>query len=38
MRGVVAATVDGMVVGERPPRGLKMLDDGAAHHVLVSYG
>ena len=36
-RGVVAATVDGMVVGERP-LGLKMLDDGATHHVLVRLG
>jgi cyclic beta-1,2-glucan synthetase len=36
-RGVVAAMVDGAVVGERP-FALKMQDDGVTHHVLVRLG
>ncbi|MGH7078345.1 MAG: GH36-type glycosyl hydrolase domain-containing protein, partial [Acetobacteraceae bacterium] len=35
--GIVAATVDGSAVGEGP-LSLKMLDDGATHHVLVTLG
>jgi hypothetical protein len=36
-RGVVGATVDGIAVEERP-FSLKLLDDGATHHVLVLLG
>ena len=35
--GVIAATVDGAAIAERPP-SVKMLDDGATHHVLVRLG
>ncbi len=36
-RGIVAATVDGTAVAERP-FALKMQDDGITHHVLVRLG
>ena len=36
-RGIVAATVDGTAVRDGP-LSLKMLDDGATHHVLVLLG
>jgi cyclic beta-1,2-glucan synthetase len=36
-RGIVAATVDGTAVGQRP-LNLKMVDDGVNHDVLVRLG
>ena len=36
-RGIVGATVDGSAIEERP-FSLKLLDDGATHHVLVLLG
>jgi cyclic beta-1,2-glucan synthetase len=36
-RGIVGATVDGIAV-EEGPFSLKLLDDGATHHVLVLLG
>ena len=36
-RGIVAATVDGAAIAEGP-LSLKLLDDGATHHVLVLLG
>ena len=36
-RGIVAATVDGTSVREGP-LSLKMLDDGATHHILLLLG
>ena len=36
-RGVVAATVDGAVVEQRP-LNMKMVDDGVTHHVFVRLG
>ncbi len=36
-RGVVAATIDGTAIAAWPS-GLKMLDDGTTHHVLVRLG
>jgi hypothetical protein len=36
-RGIVGATVDGIAVEKKPFR-LKLLDDGATHHVLVLLG
>ena len=35
--GIVAVTVDGMTMAEWPS-GLKMLDDGIAHHIVVRLG
>jgi cyclic beta-1,2-glucan synthetase len=35
--GVVAASVDGTAIAERPP-SVRMLDDGATHHVMVRLG
>ncbi len=36
-QGIVAATIDGTAIAEWP-LGLKMLDDGVTHHVLVRLG
>ncbi len=36
-RGIVAVTMDGTAICEQPI-GLKMQDDGIAHHVLVRLG
>ena len=36
-RGVLAATVDGLAIGQRP-FAFRMQDDGATHHVLVRLG
>ena len=36
-RGIVAITVDGAAVGERP-FAVKMQDDGVTHHVLARLG
>ena len=36
-RGIVAATIDGTGIADWPS-GLKMLDDGVTHHVLVRLG
>jgi cyclic beta-1,2-glucan synthetase len=36
-RGIATAEADGIAVAERPLR-LKLLDDGATHHVLIRLG